>query len=82
MAESVPAGFSMATLLHVNAEGFNAAMVSWGNQLLLRGGKAKGLWQADFSLRMLGYTTDNGAYYVCFYRGVRERSCMLRHISE
>jgi len=27
------------------------------------GGKDPDLWKEDFSLRFLGYTTDNGAYY-------------------
>ena len=38
-------------------------MRKWGLALQRKGGKNPDLWKEDFSMRYLGYTTDNGAYY-------------------
>jgi len=39
-------------------------MLAWGSLLLARGGKVRAAaWERDLTLRTLGYSTDNGAYY-------------------
>ena len=70
--EKVPAGFRLQTIVHGSAGGPNVAMREWGAALLRRSGKPRGVWRQDRSLQMLGYTTDNGAYYcACAPRAAR-----------
>lgn len=70
--EKVPADFRLATIVHGTAAGPNVAMREWGAALLRRSGKPRGAWRSDRSLQMLGYTTDNGAYY---YYNTINRTC-------
>lgn len=60
--ESVPAGFSSSMVL-VAGEGVGATMRDWGLLLMRHGGKSPDLWKEDYSMKYLGYTTDNGAFY-------------------
>ena len=61
---SVPRGFSMETMLVHSQRGINAAFTTWGDLMLARSGKTRrGAWERDMTLRSLGYSTDNGAYY-------------------
>jgi hypothetical protein len=60
--ENVPAGFS-ASVIAVAGEGIGRTMRQWGLALQRKGGKNPNLWQNDYSMQYLGYTTDNGAYY-------------------
>ena len=59
---SVPAGFSSGMTI-VAGEGIGATMRDWGLLLMRHGGKNPDLWKEDYSMKYLGYTTDNGAYY-------------------
>jgi hypothetical protein len=38
-------------------------MREWGLVLMRHGGKDPNLWQEDYSMKNLGYTTSNGAFY-------------------
>ena len=57
--ESVPAGYSLETIVHLGT-GVNAAMKEWGTTML---DKYKTVRPADFASEWLGFSTDNGAYY-------------------
>ena len=59
---SAPAGFVSGAIVLAGG-GIGLTMRSWGEALMRKGGKDKDAWKADYSLRFLGYTTDNGAYY-------------------
>ncbi|MEW6203596.1 MAG: hypothetical protein AB1546_16600 [bacterium] len=59
-----PGHISKSILLFGN--GITAAMKDWGDVLLLAGGKNRVAKDASFTLKYLGYWTDNGAYY--YYR--------------
>ena len=60
----IPAGYEMSTVISFTEGGVNAAMANWGDFLLASGGKHRhGAWEKDFTLKYLGYSTDNGAYY-------------------
>lgn len=72
MAEAVPKGFRLSAIVHAERGGVNAAMRSWGHTLLARSGKPRDGYTHDRSLSMLGYTTDNGAYY---YYNTIQGSC-------
>jgi hypothetical protein len=60
--ESVPTGFT-AGAIAVAGSGIGRTMRQWGLALMRKGGKDPNAWKADYSLKYLGYTTDNGAYY-------------------
>lgn len=62
---TVPAGFSTEVVLTASSGGVNAAMGEWGEVVRSYHGKANATVarQRDVTLRFLGYTTDNGAYY-------------------
>ena len=62
----VPAGHTMETLLLHRPSGVTDAVLAWGDALLAYGGSGKrreDAWHRDMTLRTLGYSTDNGAYY-------------------
>jgi hypothetical protein len=59
----VPAGYKAEVVLVVGG-GVTDAMFAWGDALLSTYGKQReAAWQKDFTLKRLGYSTDNGAYY-------------------
>jgi hypothetical protein len=51
--EKVPADFRLATIVHGAPAGPNAAMRGWGDALLRRSGKPRGVWRDDRSLQVL-----------------------------
>jgi hypothetical protein len=62
----VPAGFSQATVLSAGSNaggGVRDALISWGDILLARSGKARSSGSSDTIIENLGYWTDNGAFY-------------------
>jgi hypothetical protein len=59
---SLPQGFTHQTLL-VAQHGINNAFETWGKILAGLSGKTKPANDADTSLNLLGYWTDNGATY-------------------
>lgn len=59
---SVPAQYSLETILYLGS-GVNQAMTDWGSVLLARYGKDRSFADRDLTLRYIGYSTDNGAYY-------------------
>ncbi|XP_076436393.1 uncharacterized protein LOC143275932 isoform X2 [Babylonia areolata] len=65
--DSLPAGFSLQTLLYYGDQGVTRAFRSWGKTLRDWFGKTDDVvkeYQAmDITLTHLGYWTDNGAYY-------------------
>ena len=61
---SVPAGYSLQTILSYSNQGVNAAFESWGDKLLQRYQKSRDVSFSDFTTNYLGFSTDNGAYYV------------------
>jgi hypothetical protein len=60
MIESIPAGTSWS-FAAVGGVGVGATFDAWGDVLLAAGGKARG--GRDAASDLLGYYTDNGAYY-------------------
>lgn len=62
---SIPANFSVTTVLSVSGSGVNHAVRNWGKNLRTHYGKQSlDVSRAmDVTLQYLGYTTDNGAYY-------------------
>jgi hypothetical protein len=60
--ESVPRGMLSGAIVVVG-RGVGHTMRQWGLTLMKKGGKDPDLWKEDYSLKYLGYTTDNGAYY-------------------
>ena len=68
---AVPPGFGASTVAFAG-RGVGATMRRWGLALMRKGGKDPDLWKTDFSMRYLGYTTDNGAYY---YYNTMQGSC-------
>jgi hypothetical protein len=67
-AEQIPSGFVTTTAL-VIAPGINRAFEIWGRFLTDLTGKKRPANDADFSLKFLGYWTDQGAKY---YYGFEE----------
>ncbi len=61
--QSIPAGYVIETIIYAG-EGINSVMLGWGDVLLQQYGKERDAYKRDFTLRYLGYSTDNGAYYV------------------
>ena len=59
---TVPVGYTLETILFAGT-GVNAAMLGWGDVLLAHYGKERHAYKRDFTLRNLGYSTDNGAFY-------------------
>ena len=56
-------------------------MLGWGDLLLLRSGKKRAAaWDLDYSLRYLGYSTDNGAYYYYNTEKGKERETTMLHL--
>jgi len=60
---SIPAGYESSTIIAHSAGGPNIAMRRWGDLLLARYGKSREVSISDFTTNMLGYSTDNGAFY-------------------
>jgi len=60
---SLPAGFTIQTIVSFSSNGINNAMMEWGDVLLNKYGKDRNGVEKDFTLNYLGYSTDNGAYY-------------------
>ena len=60
--ESLPEAYTSGVIIQAGS-GIRHTMRDWGLALMKKGGKNPDLWKEDFSLRFLGYTTDNGAYY-------------------
>ena len=73
---TVPAGFG-ASVIAFAGTGVGRTLRQWGLALMRKGGKNPDLWQNDFSLNYLGYTTDNGAYNL---RQSNNRIVFLRHL--
>lgn len=68
---SIPAGYSMKTILYIGEGlGINAAVSQWGSVVRKyhNKGDMRQSVEKDITLRYLGYTTDNGAYY--YYKTV------------
>jgi len=60
---SVPAQFTVETIIQLGS-GVNSVMQAWGDRLLHRYGKERYAYRGkDLTVRYLGYSTDNGAYY-------------------
>jgi hypothetical protein len=57
--ESVPAGFSMQTIVLLGS-GVNSAMQKWGNTMLKMYNTKR---PVDYTTQWLGFSTDNGGYY-------------------
>ena len=62
-ALSVPAGFSVSTLVSAGGAGVNNAVQAWGKTLRTVYKKSSAARDADRTLRYLGYNTDHGTYY-------------------
>jgi hypothetical protein len=62
MISGIPAGTVFETLV-VAGQNINNTMMSWGDLLLMRGGKTRTKHDADLVISKLGYWTDNGATY-------------------
>eukprot|EP01012_Entosiphon_sulcatum_P028632 TRINITY_DN3468_c0_g1_i1.p1 TRINITY_DN3468_c0_g1~~TRINITY_DN3468_c0_g1_i1.p1 ORF type:complete len:750 (+),score=126.46 TRINITY_DN3468_c0_g1_i1:23-2251(+) len=64
---SVPSGYSLQTILQFGrgpSRGIRSAMMQWGSSLLKFYNKAsEPSPEYDITLKYLGYSTDNGAYY-------------------
>jgi hypothetical protein len=60
LVASLPVGFRSSTLLTLGTGGVNRGMQVWGTNMLRKTGKDPNIYQDDFSLHYLGYTTDNG----------------------
>ena len=62
---TVPAGFKSESILTFSGDGLTAAMLQWGDALLLRYGRdrATAFEQTQTTTAYIGYSTDNGAYY-------------------
>ena len=58
--ESLPAGYTSGVIIQAGT-GIRHTMRAWGLTLMKNGGKNPDLWKEDFSLRFLGYTTDNAS---------------------
>ena len=56
--DSVPAGFTSGAIVQAGW-GVGQTMRRWGLALMAKGGKDPDLWKEDYSLKYLGYTTDN-----------------------
>jgi hypothetical protein len=65
---TLPQGFTHSTLL-VIGKGVNHTFDVWGNTLSSLQGKARPASDADSSLKLLGYWTDNGATYYYHTQG-------------
>ena len=60
----IPANYELSSIISFTEGGANAAMKGWGDFLLASGGKHRhAAWEKDFTLKYLGYSTDNGCYY-------------------
>eukprot|EP00730_Choanoeca_flexa_P001442 TRINITY_DN10639_c0_g1_i1.p1 TRINITY_DN10639_c0_g1~~TRINITY_DN10639_c0_g1_i1.p1 ORF type:complete len:746 (+),score=195.33 TRINITY_DN10639_c0_g1_i1:3-2240(+) len=59
---SIPQGFTIETVV-VASTGISQAMEEWGNVLLAQYGREREAYKRDYTLNVLGYSTDNGAYY-------------------
>jgi hypothetical protein len=62
----IPAGFAQQTLVAIG-QGINSTWNTWGEALVLLGGKTPPANDADPGLKYLGYWTDNGASYYYNY---------------
>eukprot|EP01064_Diplonema_japonicum_P033984 TRINITY_DN6871_c0_g1_i1.p1 TRINITY_DN6871_c0_g1~~TRINITY_DN6871_c0_g1_i1.p1 ORF type:complete len:747 (+),score=140.47 TRINITY_DN6871_c0_g1_i1:43-2283(+) len=60
---SIPANFSVTTIISYSDTGVNNAATSWGAALLKLHGKTTVHRDSDPILKVLGYNTDHGAYY-------------------
>jgi hypothetical protein len=62
--ESIPPGHKHSSIL-VAGNGINATIMHWGDTMLMNGDvqKERTMVYDDFTLAMLGYWTDNGAYH-------------------
>ncbi|EDQ89592.1 uncharacterized protein MONBRDRAFT_36925, partial [Monosiga brevicollis MX1] len=60
--EEIPEGFALETIVKVGS-GINQATMAWGDDLLAYYGRDRYQYRSDYTLSMLGYSTDNGAYY-------------------
>ena len=65
--ESVPAGYSMETIM-VAGNNISDTLGKWGGLIRERYGKKESYRLADYSINYLGYYTDNGACYY-YYSG-------------
>ena len=61
--ESIPAAFSLETIVVAFAGGPTDAVLHWGDQMLTQYEKTRKGPDFDLTLTYLGYSTDNGAYY-------------------
>ena len=78
---SIPAGYTLETILSVSAEGgVNKPMEDWGSVLLAKYGKQRYAYRRDLAVQRLGFSTDNGAFY-CEYSGVflDQYPCLMAH---
>lgn len=60
---SLPADFRPQILVSFSKQGVTHGLLSFGKRFIDFYGKQPGWEQRDLTLRWLGYTTDNGAYY-------------------
>jgi len=62
--DTIPAGFSAASVLTASSGGLSRAFDAWGSALLVAQGKPTVGWeQGDVTISHVGYETDNGAFY-------------------
>ena len=60
---SVPAGYTMETMVYVDGGGINSCIEHWGDVMLRVYGKQRSTMWSEVSSTHLGFATDNGAYY-------------------
>ena len=60
---SIPAGFTLDTIVSLGDGSPAKSMHRWGEKLLRRYGKDRETAASDFTTNYLGYSTDNGAWY-------------------
>ena len=60
----IDTGYSIEFIIVGSNGGVNGGMKEWGNKQLLYHGKLnENVWERDYTLQWLGYSTDHGTYY-------------------
>ena len=72
----VPPGFTSSVIV-VPGRGIGRTMRRWGLALMAKHGKDPHMWKEDFSMKHLGYTTDNGASLSCSKTSTKCVICLI-----